>query len=84
MRRYKTINETKIKYLLVGRIYKVTYINFSDLVIEANETDLTFADVPEAEVFQISDFAEFHIKLRNWCGNVVDFEKFLKNRKSVS
>lgn len=59
-------------------------IKFSDLVIEANETDLTFADVPEEEMFLISDFAEFHIKLRNWHGNVINFEEFRKNRKVVS
>lgn len=58
-------------------------INFSELTLEATETDLLISDVPVEEVFPISDFSEFHIKLRNWCGNVINFEEFRKNRKSV-
>lgn len=54
------INETKIKYLLVlDKLYEVTDINFSDLTLEANETDLLVFDVPNGEIFRVEDFKEF-------------------------
>lgn len=76
MRRIKTINETetKIKYLLVtNKIYKVTNTDFTNLIIEASETDLVTADVPEEELFCLLDFKEFKVRLRNWKGNIVKF-----------
>lgn len=59
-------------------------INFSELTLEATETDMLISDVPADEVFELSYFAEFYIKLRNWRGNVINFAEFLKNRKVVS
>lgn len=50
----------------------------------AKETDLAVSDVPEEEVFLLSDFKEFHVKLRNWQGNVVKFEDLVKSRKVES
>lgn len=80
----QAINNSKIKYLQVtDKVYEIMNINFSELTLEATETDLLISDVPVEEVFPISDFSEFHIKLRNWCGNVINFEEFRKNRKSV-
>lgn len=40
--------------------------------------------MPLEEVFDITDFKEFHIKLRNWQGNVVDFKEYVENRKKTS
>ena len=37
------------------KIYKVTDIDFCDMTIEASETDLSIADVPEDEVFLIEE-----------------------------
>ena len=42
---------------------------------------MTISDVPEKEVFDITDLKEFKVTLRNWHGNVVDFIEYVKNRK---
>ena len=64
-------NISKIQYLSATgtKIYKVTDIDFHNLIIEATETDLSIADVPESEVFPIEEFGEFRIRLIN--GGVV-------------
>lgn len=56
LRRIPAINDTKIKYLSVAdtKIYKVTDIDFCDMTIEASETDLAIADVPEDEAMSLS------------------------------
>ena len=76
-RRGVTINDTRIKYLLVakGRLYEVTDIDFWDLTIEAVEMDWNVSDVPE-EVLNIGRFKDFRIKLVNGSdrGNIIDFE----------
>ena len=84
-RRILEIIETKIKYILVcGKLYEIEKISFYDFSVRAKETDKTIDDVPLEEVFDISDFKEFHITLRNWHGNLVDFKEYLKNRKMRS
>lgn len=67
--------ETKIKYLLVAdkKIYKVTNTDFNNLILEASETDLVAADVPAEELFCLTDFKEFRVRLRNWKGNIIQF-----------
>ena len=83
LRRTQAINNTKIQYLSVAdtKIYKVTDIDFRNLTIEASETDLSIADVPESEVFDISDFKDFRVSLKNRnVGNIVEFPK----RKNVN
>lgn len=66
MRRTQAINDTKIKYLLVAdKIYEVSAIDFHNLAIEANKTDLMIADVPEGEVFPVEEFGEFRVRLIN-------------------
>lgn len=82
MRRTSAINDTRIKYILVcGKLYEVEQINFFDFNVQAREIDLTIADVPEEEVFDISDFKDFRIKLHNWNGNLVDFESYIKSHR---
>ena len=67
MRRILTINDTKIQYLSVAdtKIYKVNTIDFRNLAIEATETDLSIADVPESELFPVEEFEEFRVRLIN-------------------
>jgi len=70
IRRISTINNTKIKYLSVSdsKIYKVKDIDFHNLTIEAIQTDLSVADVPESEVFPLEEFGEFRVRLINGGG----------------
>ena len=69
--------ETKIKFILVtDKIYKVTRTDFNNLIIEASETDLVAADIPADELFNLEDFKEFRVRLRNWKGNIVKFPGF--------
>lgn len=64
---YLDKNISEIKYISVSdtKIYKVTDIDFRDLTIEAIETDLSIADVPESELFPVEEFGEFRVRLCN-------------------
>lgn len=78
------VNDTKIKYIFVaGKIYKVTHIDFCNLTIEANKTDLNISDVPEDEIFLIEEFEEFKIRLCNggWSGAVIDIGEWIEVHK---
>lgn len=83
-RRTAKINDTRIKYLLVAgsKLYEVTDINFSDLTIEARKTGLDVSDVPEGELWDISDLGEFKVRLVNGggMGEVIDFEEWREKR----
>ena len=82
LRRISTINETRIKYIRVlDKLYEVETISFYYFTVTAKETDKTISDVPEKEVFDITDLKEFKVTLHNWHGNVVDFMEYVKNRK---
>ena len=89
LRRARTINNTKIKYLSVAntKIYKVKEIDFCNLTIEANKTDLSIEDIPESEVFLVEEFLdEYRIKLHNGddgMGEVIDFAECVKMRPRV-
>ena len=81
------INETRIKYIKIAddsKLYEVEKISFYDFTVSAKETDKTISDVPAEEVFNITDFKDFKITLRNWHGNVVDFAEYVENRKAKS
>lgn len=68
LRRIQTINNTKIKYIKIGdvdKLYEVEKISFYDFNIKAVETDLKIGDVHEEEVFDISDFKDFRVTLKN-------------------
>ena len=59
-------NISKIKYLSVAdKIYKVTDIDFHNMIIEATKTDLVISDVPENEVFPVEECGEFRVWLIN-------------------
>lgn len=68
---------------MLDKIYEVEKISFFTFEVEAKETDLTLADIPEEEVFNLSNFKEFHVKLRNWHGNVIDLLEIIEKRKKV-
>ena len=80
----KSLNNTKIKYLLVmDKLYEVTGIDFSELTLEASEIDLLVSDVPAEEVFRLDELQEFRIRLKNRKGvaEVINFADYVKNRK---
>ena len=82
LRRTSAINDTRIKYILVcGKLYEVEQINFFDFNVQAKETDKTISDVPAEEVFDITDFRDFKITLRNGCGNVVNFADYVNRNQ---
>jgi len=86
VRRTQTINDTKIKYLLVAnKIYEVTSINWLHSSLEAKETDLSVGDVPESELWDIAEFEDFKIRLVNGdgVGKVVDFGEWKERNKRV-
>ena len=81
------INETRIKYIKIAddsKLYLVDKISFYDFTVIAKETDLTVDNVLAEEVFDITDFRDFKVKLQNWHGNVVNFADYVKNRKTES
>lgn len=76
-------NNTKIKFLNVtGKIYQVTDISFFHMTIEATETNLTAANVPDCELWDIEEFERYKVKLINndGMGEIVDFEEFRKRK----
>ena len=80
MRRIQAINDTKIKYLSVAnKIYEVTTINWLQSYLEARKTDLAVDDVPESELWDISFFKDFRIRLVNGGGmvGVMQWERLL-------
>ena len=63
---------------MADKIYQVTSIDFTNLIIEASETDLVATDIPAEELFSVADFKEFRVRLRNWKGKIIKFPD-LKN-----
>lgn len=83
LRRISTINETRIKYLLVvDKIYEVTSINWLHFSSEAKETDLKISDVLDSEVFNLEDFSDFKVRLVNGgVAEIIDFEEWRGKRR---
>lgn len=83
----KISNNTKIQYISVAdtKIYKVTDIDFCNLTIEASETDLSIADVPENEVFPVEELKEFRIRLCNGCGmgEIIDLAEWVRMKTHI-
>lgn len=82
--RITIINTSKIKYInVVGKVYSVTKISFFYMTIDAVETNLTAANVPEDELWDISFFEDYKIRLINNGGQaeIVNFEKWKSNRR---
>lgn len=76
--RTQTINDTKIKYIKIGtdKLYEVERISFYDFSIKAVETDLKIGDVAENEIFDITEFKDFKVMLKNkGVGKIVEFPK---------
>lgn len=59
-------------------------ISFFDFSIRAVETDLKPSDVPEGEVFEVSDFMDFKIRLENGGGmaKIIEFPGRKENKNN--
>ncbi len=70
---------------MANKIYEVTSINWWYSCIEAKETDLSVGDVPESELWDITEFADFKIRLVNCngAGKVIDFGEWVEMHKRV-
>lgn len=70
---------------MLGKFYKIKYISFSKLTIQAEETDYSITDIPENEAFDISELNEFKITLINKMGQaeVIDFVKWKRSHEST-
>lgn len=69
---------------MANKIYEVVSINWLHSYLEARETDLTVDDVPESELWDISFFKDFRIRLVNGgdgTGEVVDFAEWVERNK---
>ena len=88
LRRIQAINDTKIQYLsVVNKIYQVKSIDSRNMKIEATQTDLTIADVPENELWDISYFEDYRIRLINGgsrMGEIVDFGEWVERNRGNS
>lgn len=79
-RRTQAINNTKIKYISVGdKVYEVTSIQWLHLYLEAKQTDLNIDDVEESELWDISYFGDFRVRLVNRKGEtkIIDMAEWL-------
>ena len=79
-RRTQAINNTKINYISVGdKVYEVTSIQWLHLYLEAKQTDLNIDDVEESELWDISYFGDFRVRLVNRKGEakIIDMAEWL-------
>jgi len=76
----QAINNTKIKYISVlDKVYEVISIQWLHSYLEARETDLSIDDVPESELWDISYFEDFRVRLVNRKGEakIIDMAEWL-------
>lgn len=81
------INDTKIRYIqILDKLYEVTSINWLHMTLEAKATDLTVDDVPERELWDISEIEDFRIRLVNRKGvaEIIDFVEWKKKHRLCS
>ena len=73
-----------MKYIAVAnKLYEITRISFYYMMVEAVETDLTVNEVSESEVWDISEFEHYKVKLVNNGGQaeVIDFNGWKEKHK---
>lgn len=73
-----------MKYIAVAnKLYEIARISFYYMMVEAVETDLTVNEVSESEVWDISEFEHYKVKLVNNGGQaeVIDFNGWKEKHK---
>lgn len=82
--RKAAINITKIKCIKVlHKVYRITDISFLAMTIKAVEADASIADIPDNEIYKLTELSEFCITLVNAGGlaKVIDFEAWKREHK---
>ncbi len=66
-------------YLVSIKVYEVISIQWLHSYLEARETDLSINDVPESELWDISYFEDFRVRLVNRKGEakIIDMAEWL-------
>lgn len=69
---------------MANKIYEVTTINLLRSYLEVRETDLDVDDVAESELWDISFFKDFRIRLVNSgeMGEIVDFAEWVERNSA--
>lgn len=81
-RRIQTINDTRIKYIKVlDKLYQVIKISYFNMTVAAKKTELSIPDVPQEEIFDLTELRDFKITLDNWKGRVIDMVEYLNRQK---
>lgn len=70
--------------LMDKKIYRIAGISFFHMTIDAVETNVPAADIPEDELWNIQDFKNYRIKLINNGGQaeIIDFEEWKSKNRS--
>ena len=64
----------------MDKLYQVTKISFYNMNVVAKATELSISDVPQEEVFDLTELRDFKITLDNWQGKVIDIADYLRRR----
>lgn len=69
---------------MANKIYEVVSINWINSYLEARETDMAVDDVPDSELWDISFFKDFRIRLVNSgeMGEIVDFAEWVERNSA--
>lgn len=51
------------------------------MTVVASETELAISDVPQEEIFDLTELNDFKITLDNWKGRVIDMVEYMNRRK---
>lgn len=67
---------------MLNKIYEVTTISFSDMHIQALETDLDTIDIPASELFDFLELDEFSISFENKKGQaeIICLDEWKRNQ----
>lgn len=51
------------------------------MTVVAKKTELSIPDVPQEEIFDLTELSDFKITLDNWKGRVIDMVEYLNRQK---
>lgn len=51
------------------------------MTVVAKKTELSVSDVPQEEIFDLTELRDFTIRLENWKGKVIDMVEYVNRQK---